>query len=162
MGRVEADASAPTGGEHVTSNRAGATVRQFVAAINTHDPPAIVALCAADHVLVDSLGTCVSGPLALERGWAGYFLLFPDYRIELDALVARGELVLACGWAGATHAPSRIAWRIPAAWRAVVRRGRVAVWQVYADNKPVHELLARSPEPSMPAHARRPVRVAPG
>jgi hypothetical protein len=31
-------------------------------------------------------------------------------------------------------------WKTPAAWRAVVKDGKIAVWQVYADN----ELSARS------------------
>jgi len=26
-------------------------------------------------------------------------------------------------------------WRLPAAWRAVVREGRIAIWQVVADTK---------------------------
>src|SRR5262249_20997386 len=32
-------------------------------------------------------------------------------------------------------------WRIPAAWRAIVKDGQIAEWQVCADNKPVYELL---------------------
>lgn len=27
-------------------------------------------------------------------------------------------------------------WKTPAAWRAVVRDGKIAEWQVYADNEP--------------------------
>jgi hypothetical protein len=34
-------------------------------------------------------------------------------------------------------------WRIPAAWRAVTDARRVTLWQVFADNSPVHALLAR-------------------
>jgi ketosteroid isomerase-like protein len=120
-----------------------ATVQQFVSHINAHDPRAIIALCTADHVFIDSLGSRVTDLLQLEKGWAGYFLFFPDYRVELEATIAAGELVLACGWASATHATSQVAWRIPTAWRAVVRNGQIAEWQVYADNKPVYELLER-------------------
>jgi hypothetical protein len=45
------------------------------------------------------------------------------------------------GRTSATHAASKKAWHIPGAWRATVRNGRIAVWQVYADNKPIYELL---------------------
>ena len=38
--------------------------------------------------------------------------------------------------------PTGTAWRIPAAWRLKVKDGLVTEWQVYADNKPVYELLS--------------------
>ncbi len=118
------------------------TVREFVRRINAHDAAGIVGLCTADHVFVDSLGSQLSGISQLERGWRGYFALFPDYRVEITGMVSAGELVLACGSATATHAASGRTWQIPAAWRARVVGGRVAEWQVYADNKPVYEILA--------------------
>jgi hypothetical protein len=36
-----------------------------------------------------------------------------------------------------------VAWRTPAAWKAVIRDGTVLEWRVFADNKPVYEILAR-------------------
>lgn len=122
---------------------AEAAVREFIARINAHDADGIVAMCAADHVLIDSLGSRLSGLDELKQGWLGYLALFPDYRIEIQAIASSGDVVLASGLAGATHAASGIAWQIPAAWRARVIDGRVAEWQVYADNKPVYEILAR-------------------
>jgi ketosteroid isomerase-like protein len=121
---------------------AEATLQRFVARINAHDPKGIIALCTADHVFIDSLGSILSGHKQLAEGWNGYFSLFPDYLIETKSIVSRGTLVLACGFASATHAPSQTTWRIPAAWRAIVTNGRIAEWQVYADNKPVYELLS--------------------
>jgi hypothetical protein len=120
-----------------------ATLEKFVARINAHDPKGIVALCSADHIFIDSLGSTLSGCERLEQAWAGYSSLFPDYRIEVDAAVSEGALVLACGFASAIHAKSRKAWRIPAAWRAIVRDAEMVEWQVYADNKPVYELLSQ-------------------
>jgi ketosteroid isomerase-like protein len=113
-----------------------ATVREFIACINAHDAAGLIALCTLDHLFVDSLGATLTGLDRLEQGWQAYFALFPDYKI--------GELVLACGSASGTHAHSGEAWRIPAAWRARVVDGRIAEWQVYADNKPVYEILSRS------------------
>jgi len=84
----------------------------------------------------------MSGREFLEQAWAGYFSLFPDYRIEIEAAAAYDAVALACGFASATHAASKKSWRIPAAWRAKVISGLIAEWQVYADNKPVFELLS--------------------
>jgi ketosteroid isomerase-like protein len=36
-----------------------------------------------------------------------------------------------------------VSWRTPAAWKAVIRDGKVVEWRVFADNKPVYEILAR-------------------
>ena len=118
------------------------TLHEFVRCINAHDPKGIVSLCTADHIFTDSLGSQVSGRERLEQAWAGYFSLFPDYRIEVAHTVCQGTLVLACGFASATHATSKKSWRIPAAWRAIVRNGQIAERQVYADNRPVYDLLS--------------------
>jgi len=124
------------------STDAETTLKKFVACINAHDPTGIIALCTTDHVFIDSLGSKLSGHKQLEQGWSGYFSLFPDYCIEVESAISRGTLLLACGFASATHAPSQTPWRIPAAWRARVEDERIAEWQVYADNKPVYELLS--------------------
>jgi ketosteroid isomerase-like protein len=117
---------------------------QFIARINAHDTGGIVALCTVDHVFIDSLGNRISSAAQLAQGWNWYFAMFPDYRIEIQTVAVKGDTVLACGLASATHAPTGIAWSIPAAWRAKTANGGIAEWQVYADNKPVHELLARA------------------
>lgn len=119
-----------------------ATLDEFVRCINAHDPKCIVSLCTADHIFIDSLGSRMSGRERLEQAWAGYFSLFPDYCIEIEAAASQNAVVLACGFASATHAASKKSWRIPAAWRAIVRNGQIAEWQVYADNKPVYQLLS--------------------
>ena len=116
-------------------------VGNFIARINARDARGLVALCTPAHVFVDSLGGRLSGRVSLERGWAGYFSLFPDYRIEVERMMSDGERVLLHGWAAATHGKSGRSWRIPAAWRAVVAGELIAEWQVYADNKPVYEIL---------------------
>ena len=124
------------------SAEAVATLEEFIRCINAHDPKGIVSICTADHIFVDSLGSPLSGQEQLEQAWAVYFSLFPDYRIEIEPAASQNDVVLACGFASATHAASKKSWRIPAAWRAIVRKGQIAEWQVYADNKPVYELLS--------------------
>jgi len=53
------------------------------------------------------------------------------------------------GAAGGTIAadgklPPENKWRTSAAWLATVEAGLVKQWRVYADNKPVYDILARS------------------
>ncbi|HEX9202012.1 MAG TPA: nuclear transport factor 2 family protein [Acidobacteriaceae bacterium] len=113
----------------------------FVAAINRHDTDGLVALMAPDHLFIDSLGNRVSDAKSMEAGWSGYFAMCPDYWIRTDDVVADGGMVLAVGEAGGSI--SGVSWQTPAAWKAVIRDGEVTEWRVFADNKPVYEILAR-------------------
>ncbi len=123
-------------------------VREFDVRINRHDSAAIVGMCTVEHRFIDSLGSSLSGHAQLAQAWAGYFSLFPDYRIEIELLMVAGDVVLMSGWASARLAAQSSSsqvrsWRIPAAWRARVRGRLLSEWQVYADNKPVYDLLSR-------------------
>jgi uncharacterized protein (TIGR02246 family) len=118
-----------------------AVFNQFIAAINAHDAQALAALMTQDHLFVDSLGNQMQGAKTMEDGWRGYFSLCPDYWIRIRTLASDGLSVLASGEAGGTI--NNIRWRTPAAWEAVVEDGAVAEWRVFADNKPVYEILAR-------------------
>lgn len=100
-------------------------LQKFVERINAHDSSGIIALCTADHVFIDSLGSRLSGLERLEQAWTGYFALFPDYRIEVESAASQDSVALACGFASATHAASQKTWRIPAAWRAIVKEGQI-------------------------------------
>jgi ketosteroid isomerase-like protein len=119
----------------------GEILEQWLAAINHHDVTALAALMSADHLFVDSLGNRVEGASSMAAGWRGYFAMCPDYWIRRDHALAEGETILAAGEAGGTIDCE--SWRIPAAWKAVIRDGRVVEWRVFADNTPVHEILRR-------------------
>jgi ketosteroid isomerase-like protein len=116
-------------------------LKRWLAAINGHDVSALTALMATDHVFVDSLGNRVDGAKSVEAGWRGYFAMCPDYWIRGDHAMAEGETMLVAGEAGGTIDGE--SWRIPAAWRIVIRDGSVVEWQVFGDNKPVYEILGR-------------------
>jgi ketosteroid isomerase-like protein len=122
------------------SESAVETFLQFVRAVNVHDVKSVMALMASDPLLVDSLGNRVHGAPSIEAGWRGYFTMCPDYWIQTDDAIAEGGTVIAVGHAGGTI--DGVAWRTPAAWKAVIRDGGVAEWHVFADNKPVYEILA--------------------
>ena len=114
---------------------------RFVNEINRHDVTAILALVSDDHLFVDSLGQEIRGKERVQEAWTGYFQWFPDYRILIEHHLEVGIVIGLFGTASGTYAvngelsPSR-RWKIPAAWKAIVRDGRVEHWQVYADNEP--------------------------
>jgi hypothetical protein len=123
-------------------------VEAFVAAVNGGRPEKIGPLMDVGHVFVDSLGQRIEGRRAATEGWRAYLKLFPDYRIEVEAMIIDGFEALLHGRAGGTlhRLEGPVAgghWRIPAAWRAVTDSKRVLLWQVYADNEPVRAVLSR-------------------
>lgn len=120
---------------------AAEALEQFVTAINGHDLKALAALMTTDHTFVDSAGNRVRGATVMEAGWRSYFAMCPDYWIRADHVVADGNTALAAGEAGGTI--DDVEWRTHAAWRALVDEGKVVEWQVFADNKPVYDILAR-------------------
>jgi hypothetical protein len=77
----------------------------------------------------------------MESGWRGYFAMCPDYRIRFDHVMTEDDTTLAAGEAGGTIDGE--SWRTPAAWKAVIRDGTIVEWCVFADNKPVYEILNR-------------------
>jgi ketosteroid isomerase-like protein len=123
-------------------------VRQFVDAINAHDVERIANLASVDHEFVDGLGNSVRGREAACAAWQGYFAFCPDCWIRSDAMIGGGDCVALFGEAGGTvvengNLLAANEWRVPAAWRAVVKSDLVERWQVFADNKPVYDILAR-------------------
>lgn len=122
---------------------------QFMDAINRHEADALAALMTDDHVFVDSLGNKVQGREKMKTGWHGYFALCPDYWVTHEAIFGDGNSVAVFGAAGGTIAvngklPPENKWRTPAAWLTIVENGLVKEWRVYADNKPVYDIMAKA------------------
>jgi uncharacterized protein (TIGR02246 family) len=125
-------------------------VLQFVERINAHDVRGMCALMSPDHLFVDSQGDELRGREEMRKAWVQYFYLFPDFTITCRQVLHRGEDVALFGTAQGSYTvgtplPVDNHWQMPAAWRAVVRGGLVAEWQVYADNEPVRRLMAHQP-----------------
>ena len=113
----------------------------WLAAINSHDVPGLRAIMATDFVFVDSLANRIAGADRMKEGWTAYFAMCPDYWIRVNDAMSQSETMLMAGEAGGTIDGE--SWKIPAAWKAVFRDGRIVEWHVFADNKPVYEILAR-------------------
>ena len=117
------------------------TVLEFLARINGRDPDKLAELMTEDHVFIDSLGQVVRGRETMRGGWRGYYGFCPDYWITHEEIFEKGDRVAVFGAAGGTIAGTQ--WRTPAAWLAVVENGLVKEWRVYADNKPVYDIMAK-------------------
>jgi len=120
------------------------TVLQFMDRINQRDPDKLAELMTEDHVFIDSLKNQVRGRPAMTKGWRGYYAMCPDYWVSHEDVFANGNVVATFGSAGGTINGNK--WEIAAAWRAMVRDGLVQEWRVYADNKPVYDILAKAPK----------------
>jgi len=107
------------------------TVLEFIDRINLRDVDKLADLMTADHVFVDSLGGIVQSLEKMRAGWRGYYALCPDYWISYEQTVLNGNTVAVFGAAGGTI--NGTAWRIPAAWLALVENGLIKEWRVYAD-----------------------------
>jgi uncharacterized protein (TIGR02246 family) len=124
-------------------------VLQFLERINQHDVEKLAELMTEDHVFIDSLGQLVRGREKMRTGWQAYFVFCPDYWVTHEEIFQQGNLVAVFGAAGGTIAasgklPAENKWRAASAWLATVDGQQVREWRVYADNKPVYDILAKA------------------
>jgi ketosteroid isomerase-like protein len=124
------------------------TVLEFMECINHRDVEKLAALMTDDHVFVDSLGHTIRGRENMRGGWQGYFAFCPDYWVSHEEIFENGNQVAVFGAAGGTIVANgkmlpENKWRTPAAWLAVAEKRLVKEWQVYADNKPVYDIMER-------------------
>jgi len=125
-----------------------AVVLKFEETINSRNVDAVVSSLTEDSVFIDSLGNRMQGLKRLREAWQGYFQLVPDYTISHDRVFADGETVAMFGSAQGTlvhegKLSKENFWQTPAAWKAVVKDGKIAVWQVYADNEPIRKIMRK-------------------
>jgi ketosteroid isomerase-like protein len=125
------------------------TVLDFLDLINKRDADKLAERMTEDHLFIDSLGNTVRGREKMRAGWRAYYSFCPDCWVSREEILGNGNLVAVFGAAGGTIAangklPPENKWRTPAAWFAVVENDLVKEWRVYADNKPVYEIVAKS------------------
>jgi ketosteroid isomerase-like protein len=123
-------------------------VRNFVDAINEHNVDRICSLMTDDHQFIDSQGNEVVGKEKMRSGWINYFQLFPDYTIEIKDILLKGDIVAAFGFAGGTfkglNERKENYWHLPASWKAIVKNGKIHLWQVYADSKIPYDIISKA------------------
>lgn len=124
-------------------------VLEFERLINARNPEDICALMIASGEFIDSLGNRIQGMEKLRAAWEGYFKMVPDYSISHAEIFADRDIVAMFGTAQGTFTKDgqiqkENFWKTPAAWRAVVRDGKVATWQVYGDNEPIRAIMRKA------------------
>ena len=122
---------------------------QFLSAINAHDVEHLASMMTSDHRFVDSLGQVVEGRDAMREGWKLYFVMVPDYKLDIRGWFVAEDTateVLLVGMASGSYRLEGVSlphssWSTPVALRAVIRKDKIAEWQVYADNEPIREQM---------------------
>jgi ketosteroid isomerase-like protein len=133
----------------ISEETASKVVLDFISKINNRDIEGLVSLMSDTHKFTDGLGQVTVGKKQMREGWTQYFAMFPDYHVAVQNVFEAGNIVGIFGTASGTFAENNVStksggerfWEIPAAWRAVVRKGLVVEWQVYADNEPVWKIM---------------------
>ena len=120
----------------------------FVAAIDSGEVSRLVALMTPEHMFVDADGSEHVGRDQMNSGWQAYLGLVPDFQIEVSDRFVDKDTVILLGRASGTFVQNGELkpdnhWCVPAAWRVVVDSDLVAVWQLYANQHVMHEILER-------------------
>jgi len=121
----------------------------FVDAINNQSLDRLSALMAENHVFIDSMGMKVEGKAAMREAWDRYFHMVPDYTVTIYDTFVKGKIVVMLGIAQGTYSADGTLspenrWSTLAAWRALICGSLVAEWQVFADNEPIRQIVARN------------------
>ena len=120
----------------------------FVTVINSRDVDRLAYLMTADHVFIDADGAEHAGRDRMQQAWREYFDLIPDFRIKVTDHFVTNQTVVFLGQAdgmfvhGGELKPENH-WTVPAAWRVIIDTELVAVWQLYANQHSMHEILKR-------------------
>jgi len=109
---------------------------EFMERINRRDAEKVAELMSDDHLFVDSLGQKVQGRDKMLAGWRGYFAFCSDYWISHEEILISGNTVAIFGAAGGTISAGG---KLGGGGQRTVKE-----WRVYADNKPVYDIMAKS------------------
>jgi ketosteroid isomerase-like protein len=133
-----------------TKNMDLKVVRDFVESINSSNIDRIYNLMTKDHEFIDSQGNKMIGNDNLKKAWIGYFGLFPDYKIEITDILQNDSIIVMLGYASGTYKTNNSSsdknnhWRVPASWKVIVVGDKVKLWQVYADNSVVIDIVNKN------------------
>ena len=123
-------------------------ILNFAEAISAQDIGGMCSLMTDDHTFIDSQGNQTTGKDSMRTGWIGYFQMFPDYTIEITDMFLEGNTVGAFGFAEGTFQGlsdrKENHWRLPAAWKAIIKDEKIKQWQVYADAKIPYDIIVQN------------------
>ncbi|WP_029904630.1 nuclear transport factor 2 family protein [Prevotella sp. 10(H)] len=121
---------------------------EYVEAINNANVDKLYSLMTDNHLFIDAHDNNVIGRNDMKQSWIDYFKMFPDYKIEVQDILEKDNLICLLGYASGTYKnlknnENSNYWRIPAAWTAIIKDNQVSKWQVYADNIIVMDIINR-------------------
>lgn len=125
------------------------TIYDFINAINEHNTDKIYSLMTDDHIFIDAHNNEFISKDKLKTGWASYFNLFPDYKIEITNMFTNGNNFAAFGFASGTFKGLQTGnnenfWKLPASWKIIVENNKIKLWQVYADTKIPFDIIEKA------------------
>lgn len=123
-------------------------VLTFVKAINDHDVNKIFDLMSDDHVFIDGYGNKQEGRNGMKESWQNYYLMFPDYGVEITDSIESDSVIGLFGYASGTYKISNEKtninfWKTTAAWKAIVENQKIKLWQVYCDYTRLMEIIKK-------------------
>ena len=116
-------------------------ITRFIDAINLADIDTMLDCMARYHIFKDSRENTITNKELIEKAWRNYFTIFPDYRIEIAEQINNEEHIILLGYASGTYKQNSRFWKIPAAWHVRLQENKINLWQVYADNSVVLEIM---------------------
>lgn len=109
-----------------------AIVERFVAALNAHDADALETMVLEDFTYIDSWREGVTGRDTVQTALRALFAMDPEFGIEVDRMDWRDPDVLMSGRVNSR----RFGSGRRALWRVLVRDGRIAEFQAWAEGGP--------------------------
>lgn len=114
------------------SKREKALVERYVAAINAHDADAVEAMLTEDFTYIDSWREGVTGRDKVMAAFRSLMQIDPDFGIEVERMDFREPHVLMTGRVNSRQfGPKR-----RAVWQVLVRDGKIAEYQAWAEGGP--------------------------
>ncbi len=105
------------------------TVERFIDAMNARDFKRVEGLLANDVRLIDTANHQLRGREPVMALLLQIAEMAPDYRLERESVVARGEDILVSGKAISSNAEAASASQ----WRARAENGKLLEWQSYGN-----------------------------
>lgn len=124
------------------SRREKALVERFIAAVNAHDVDRLEPLLTEDFTYIDSWREGVRGRDKVMAAFRSLMAIDPEFGIEVDKMDWREPHVLMSGRVNSRHFGSGRR----AVWQVLVRDGRVAEYQAWAEGGPPPMSRALSPQ----------------
>ncbi len=124
-------------------------VLKYIEHINDKELDEMYDLMSLNHSFIDSVGDTVLDRDNMKKAWEIYFRMFPDYKIIVEHMTEKDNIVGVFGKATGTYAVDGLLspennWMTLASWRAIVDDGKISLWQVYSDNSNVRKIMQKN------------------